>query len=202
MYQKLNKVKTKAINELLQQQAALGKSLGVNNIQNNRFMRDYSVSDLVGVDRINYDLHGWDGIFKNGVYFENKNVKAAAKSGLSFALKFQDTSYDKLDQMVKDGVICTTTFWGDDGKIAFILLGNTRTVGDYLEYTYNPEQRRSSTVSLSRCLNRGFKLVAGNYTKKQVIDVITDKFPRLGKTLKPADIHTKKELKGLVNDLM
>ena len=202
--QKLIKVKKadiKAINDLLKSQAALGQKLGVNNIQQNRYMRDCSVGALVGVDKMNLDLHGWDGEFKNGIPFENKNVKAACKYGVSFSLKFQDTSLEKLEEL-KTGVIVTTTFWDNNGKPAFILVGNTATVGDYLEESYNPEARKSSTVSLIRCLNRGFKLVAGSWSKEQVLDVLGSKFRRLGQNLTPADIASQKELKSIVEEMM
>lgn len=201
MYKKVSKSSIKAINNLLQLQAALGNTLGVNNIQQNRYMRDSAIGDLVGVDKMNLDLHGWDGVFKNGTNFENKNIKATSKSGISFALKFQDTSAGKLQELY-NGVFAVNSFWGDNGKPAFLMVGNTKMVGDYLEESYNPDSRHSSTVSMSRCLNRGFKLVATDYTKQQVIDIITEKFPRLGKSLTTADIYTTKDLPSLVASMI
>jgi hypothetical protein len=35
-----------------------------------------------------------------------------------------------------------------------------------------------------------------------VIDIVSDKFPRLGKTLTTADIYTEKEAKELVESMM
>jgi hypothetical protein len=197
----VKKADIKAINDLLESQAALGQKLGVNNIQQNRYMRDCSVGALVGVDKMNLDLHGWDGEFKNGIPFENKNVKASCKTGVSFSLKFQDTSLEKLGQL-QTGVIATTTFWDNNGKPAFIMVGNTATVGDYLEESYNPASRRSSTVSMIRCLNRGFKLVAGSWSKEQILDTVGSKFIRLGQNLTPADIASQKELKSIVEEMM
>ena len=201
MLKKVSKANVKAINTILQNTAALGQQLGVNNIQQNRYMRDCSIGAIVGVDRMNLNLHGWDGMFKNGVPFENKNIKATCKTGVSFSLKFQDTSLVKLDDL-KEGVIVTNSFWGDDGRPAFIMLGNTKMVGDYLEESYNPGARRSSTVSMSRCLNRGFKLIAVTYTPQQVIDTITAKFPSLGDSLKPTDIYREKDAISLVGMMM
>lgn len=201
MLQKVSKANVKAINSILQNTAALGRKLGVNNIQQNRYMRDCSIGAIVGVDKMNQNLHGWDGVFKNGVPFENKNIKATCKTGVSFSVKFQDTSLTKLAEL-KQGVIVTNSFWGDDGKPAFILLGNTRDIGDYLEESYNPDSRRSSTVSMSRCINRGFKLIAGTYTPQQVIDTITAKFPKLGDSLKPTDIYREKDAISLVGMMM
>lgn len=200
-FKKVSASQIKAINELLQQQAALGNSLGVNVIQSNRYMRDCAVGKLVGVDLMNTDQHGWDGVFKYGTFFENKNVKAECKSGISFALKFQDTSLEKL-QVLKDGVICTTTFWDKNGKPAFIMVGNTSAVGDYLEESYRPESRKSSTVSMSRCLNRGFKLVAGSYTKEQVVDTVTEKFPRMAQFITTDTVYNLKDIKSLVGEMM
>ena len=200
-FTKVKKADIKAINDLLQSQAALGQKLGVNNIQQNRYMRDCSIGALVGVDKMNLDLHGWDGEFKNGMPFENKNVKATCKYGVSFSLNFKDTSLEKLEEL-KTGVIVTTSFWDNNGKPAFIMVGNTANVGDYLEESYNPESRKSSTVSMTRCLNRGFKLVAGSWSKQQIIDTVGSKFLRLGQSLTTADIATQKELKSLVEEMM
>ena len=200
-FTKVKKADIKAINELLAAQAALGQKLGVNNIQQNRYMRDCSIGALVGVDKMILDLDGWDGEFKNGMPFENKNVKATCKYRVSFSLKFQDTSLEKLE-VLKTGVIVTTSFWDNNGKPAFILVGNTSTVGDYLEESYNPESRKSSTVSMIRCLNRGFKLVAGSWSKQQVIDALGSKFTRLGQSLTTADIASQKELKSIVEEMM
>ena len=200
-FTKVKKADIKAINELLQSQAALGQKLGVNNIQQNRYMRDCSIGALVGVDKMNLDLHGWDGEFKNGVPYENKNVKATCKYGVSFSLNFKDTSLEKLEEL-KTGVIVTTSFWDNNGTAAFIMVGNTATVGDYLEESYNPESRKSSTVSMIRCLNRGFKLVAGSWSKQQILDTVGSKFTRLGQTLTTTDIASQKELKSIVEEMM
>ena len=144
----------------------------------------------------------WDGEFKNGVYFENKNVSASAKSPISFSLKFQDTSDEKLEEL-KEGVICSTSFF-DDSKVypGFIMVGNTRNVGDLLEMSYNPATRKSCQVSMPRCLKHGFKIVTWEYDKKTTWDIITTKFPRLGTIMSIDDIYTKKDLPGLVADMM
>lgn len=201
MFKKISKTNLNSINNILQQQAQLGIILGVTNIQQNRYMRDCSTGEMVGVDKMNTDLHGWDGVFKNGKYFENKNVKVNSKAGTSYSLTFRDTSAGKLIEMT-DGVIAVQSFWGDDGKRAFSMVGNTNYVGDYLNDAWNPDSRYTTTVSMSRCLKRGFKLVAGTYTKQQVIDAIKEKFPRLGSTLNPADIYTEKQAKKLVASMM
>lgn len=202
MFTKITNMNVKSIEALLQQQAQLGVILGVNDIQNNRFMRDYSTGKMIGVQKMNTDNHGWDGVFKNGRYYENKNVKVTAKAKTSFAVTFQDTSTDKLNELAEEGVITTQSFWGNDGKRAFTLVGNTRDIGDYLKESYNPDSRKTSMVSMTKCINRGFKLVAGTCSKQQVIDIISDKFPRLGKTLTTADIYTEKEAKELVASMM
>lgn len=200
MYKKVSKANVKAINSLLQAQAALGNVLGVNNIQQNRYMRDCSIGDIAGVDKMNLDLHGWDGVFKNGVPFENKNIKATSKSGVSYALKFQDTNPGKLNELVQ-GVIAFNSFW-NNGEPAFLMVGNTKNVGAELVNSYNPYSRCSSTVSMSQCIKNGFKLVAVNWSKQQVIDAVTEKFPRLGKSLTLSDIYTEKEVKSLVKSMM
>jgi hypothetical protein len=44
--------------------------------------------------------------------------------------------------------------------------------------------------------------VALGYTKQQVIDNISEKFSRLGKSLTTADIYTEKDLPGLVASMI
>lgn len=201
MFKRVTKSAIKTINQFLKQFAALGSQLGVNGVQRGRYMMDCSTGEMVGVDKMNQDNHGWDGVFKNGMYFENKNVKATSKSGVSFAFTFQDTSSTKLQELC-DGVIAVKSFWAEDGSRAFSLVGNTSAVSDYLMASYNPNSRNTATVSMSRCMDRGFKLVAGSYGKQKVIDIVSDKFPRLGKTLTTADIYTEKEAKELVASMM
>lgn len=200
-YTKVKKSHTKAIKKLMKQQAIVDKMVGgADNIQSDRYNRDYLIASLLGVTYMNPGLHGWDGLFENGTPYENKNVKAESKSGASFALKFQDTSVEKLSEL-STGVISATTFW-KDRKPGFILLGNTRDVGELLLESYNPDTRRSSTVSMARCLNHGFKLVAVNYTKQQVLDTISSHFHRLGKNLTTQDIYNESDIKNLVAEMM
>ena len=152
---------------------------------------------------MNTCFHGWDAQFKNGTYFENKNVSADSKSPISFSLKFQDTPYDKLEEMINTGVVAAVSFF-DDGLVypGFLMVGNTKNVGDLLKKSYNPDTRKSCQVSMPRCISNGFKLVAGEYTKQQVLDIISSKFPRLGKSMTTADIYTKKDLPSLVASMI
>ena len=83
----------------LQMLADIKSKYGIKGIQAVRFMKDSLVADKMGDVKMNMDFHGWDGEFKNGVYFENKNVSASAKSPISFSLKFQDTSDEKLEEL-------------------------------------------------------------------------------------------------------
>ena len=186
----------------LQMLADIKSKYGIKGIQAVRFMKDSLVADKMGDVKMNMDFHGWDGEFKNGVYFENKNVSASAKSPISFSLKFQDTSDEKLEEL-KEGVICSTSFF-DDGKVypGFIMVGNTRNVGDLLEMSYNPATRKSCQVSMPRCLKHGFKIVTWEYDKKTTWDIITTKFPCLGTIMSIDDIYTKRDLKNLVADMM
>jgi hypothetical protein len=199
---KIDKKSLNSINEVMTQYGNLEESLGIDSIQSERFMRDYRVGAKIGVVEMNENNHGWDGYFKNGVPFENKNVKVTSKSAQSFSLKFQDTSMDKLTEMTTKPVIVTTSLWDRMKSLGFLVVGNTQNVGDRLLKSYNPETRRSSTVSLPVCIANGFKIVAIDYTKQQVIDIITEKFPRLGKSLTPSDIYTEKEVKSLVKSMM
>ena len=201
-YTKAKKSNIKALKKLMKQQAEVDMMMGgADNIQSDRYNRDYLVGvGLLGVTYMNPGLHGWDGLFENGTPFENKNVKADCRSNASFALKFQDTSVEKLSEL-STGVITSTTFW-KNRQPGFLLLGNTRDVGELLVESYNPESRRSSTVSMSRCLDHGFVLVAVNYTRQQVLDTVTSKFPRLAKKLTVKDIYKESDLKNLVAEMM
>lgn len=204
MYKKTSKAELKEFEFVLQMLADIKKKYGIKGQQAVRFLKDSLVAESLGCNiKMNTDFHGWDGQFKNGTYFENKNVSANAKSPISFSLKFQDTSIDKLIELRDTGVICTTSFF-DEGRAypGFIMIGNTKNVGNFLDDSYNPETRKSCQVSLTRCINNGFKLVTGVYTKEQVIDIISAKFPRLGKSLTLDDIYTKKELPALVASMM
>ena len=200
-YRKMTKANIKAISAGMKQYAELEKLFNLPQIQSNRFFRDCIIGSLCGVSEMNTDMHGWDGGFPNGFYFENKNISAHSKSSCSYALKFQDTSEEKLAELCQ-GVIAATTAWFNSGEPAFLMVGNTKNVRDELVASYRPQTRRSNTVSMTRCLNKGFKLVALGYTKEQVISVISDKFPRLGRSLTPADIYTEEELPALVAEMM
>lgn len=200
-YRKMTQANIKAISAGMKQYAELEKMFNLPQIQSNRFLRDCLVGAAVGVSDMNTDLHGWDGEFADGTPFENKNVSSKAKTGHSLTLEFKDTSNEKLTELV-EGVLATHTAWVNSGEVAFLMVGNTKNIGKRLVEAYRPYGRRVTTASMSHCLANGFKLVAINYTKQQVIDAVTEKFPRLGKSLTPADIYTKKELKSLVASMI
>ena len=197
----MTKADIKAILAGMKQYAELEKKFNLPQIQSNRFLRDCIIGSLVGVSEMNTDMHGWDGGFANGFSFENKNVSSKAKSGQSLTLQFQDTSEEKLKELV-EGVIATHTTWENSGEPAFLMVGNTKNIGEYLVDAYRPARRRWTHASMTTCLANGFKLVALGYTKQQVIDAVTAKFGRLGRSLKPEDIYTKKDLPGLVASMM
>lgn len=201
-YKRNTKTAIKDMEAGLQTLADIKSKYGIKGIQAVRYMKDSIIADNIGTVSMNTDLHGWDGIFNNGTFFENKNVSANSKSAVSFSLKFQDTSLEKLEEL-KDGVICTTSFF-DDGKVhpAFLMVGNTKAVGDLLQISYNPATRKSCQVSLLRCIKNGFKIVAWEYDRKEVWDILSTKFPRLGNVMSIDDICTKRNLKSLVASMM
>ena len=186
---------------LLKKQAELENKTGVKVIQFNRFNRDSVVGHLIDENiEMNTNQHGWDGILSTGTYFENKNIKAGVKSGASFGLRLQDTSLDKLTEL-ENGVFISNSFW-DDGEPAFLMVGNTKNVSHHINASYNPTSRKTSTVSMINCIKNGFKIVAVNYSKKEVWDTISSKFPRLGTMMSINDIYTKKDLPNLVAEMM
>lgn len=182
---------------LLKKQAELENKTGVKVIQFNRFNRDSMVGYLLdeNID-MNTNQHGWDGVLSNGTYFENKNIKAGVKSGASFGLRLQDTSLEKLNEL-ENGVFISNSFW-DDGEPAFLMVGNTKYVSHHINASYNPHSRKTSTVSMMNCIKNGFKIVAINYTKKEVWDTISTKFPRISNMMSINDIYTEEDLPGLV----
>ena len=175
---KISNKLAKEMESLLQQQATLEDKTGVKVIQSNRFFRDTVIGKLIDKNiNMNTNQHGWDGVLSNGTYFENK-----------------------LNEMV-DGVFIVNSFW-NEGKPAFLMVGNTRNVSHHLNASYNPSSRKTSTVSLLNCLKNGFKIVAVNYKKDEVWDTLATKFPRLGNVMSANDIYTKKDLPALVASMI
>lgn len=197
---KLSKKLVKEMESLLQKQATLENKTGVKVIQSNRFFRDSVIGHLVDKEiNMNTNQHGWDGVLSNGTSFENKNIKATVKSGNSFSLVLKDTSLNKLTEM-ENGVFISNSFW-NEGKPAFLMVGNTRTVGHHLNASYNPTSRKTSTVSMMNCIKNGFKFVAVNYSKKEVWDILSSKFPHIGTVMSINDIYTEKDLPTLVAEM-
>jgi len=186
--------------DLLQQQGKLENLTGVKSIQANRFFRDSVVGKMIdkNID-MNTNIHGWDGVLKDGTYFENKNIKAGVKSGVSMSLCLKDTSPLKLIEL-ENGVLIANSFW-KDGKVSWLMLGNTRNVSHFLTASYNPSSRKTSTVSMMNCLKNGFKIVAINDKKSEVWDTLASKFPRISNVLTIDDICTKKNLPALVEEM-
>ena len=189
-YRKMTQANIKAIKTGMKQYAELEKMFNLPQIQSNRFLRDCMIGAAVGVSDMNTDMHGWDGEFADGTPFENKNVSSKAKTGHSLTLEFKDTSEQKLKEL-EEGVIATHTVWENSGEPAFLMVGNTKNIDVTLKMNYKDTG-----------LANGFKLVALGYTKQQVIDNITSKFSRLGKSLTPADIYTEKDLPSLVASMI
>jgi hypothetical protein len=197
---KISKRLAKEMASLLEKQAEISNKTGVKNIQSNRFVRDCIIGNIIDKDiDMNTNLHGWDGILSNGTYFENKNTKAKVRSGISFGLRLQDTSLDKLNEL-ENGVFISNTFW-DDGKPAFLLVGNTRNVSHHINASYNPGSRKTSTVSMFNCLKNGFKFVAVNYKKQEVWDTLASKFPKIGTVMSINDICTEKDIPELLAEM-
>ena len=195
---KISNKLAKEMGDHLQQQAVLEDKTGVKVIQSNRFFS--VIGKLIDKDiNMNTDQHGWDGVLSNGTLFENKNIKAKVKSGNSFGLVLRDTSLDKIIEL-DNGVFIVNSFW-NEGKPAWLMVGNTRSVGHFINASYNPGSRKTSTVSMLNCLKNGFKIVAVNYSKKEVWDTISTKFPRIGNVMSINDIYTKKDLPELVAEL-
>lgn len=192
----------KDIKSSLKSQAKIAKRYQMKNIQSNRFMRDAVVGNLLGVTRMNTCLHGWDGRFDNGMPFENKNVTSSAKGTSSYSLNLKDTSEAKLMELVQNGVICSTSFWGEGSEPDFIILGNTKNVGDQLIWSYNPDARKSCSAGLVKCLDNGFKVVALNYDKEQTLATISNVFPSIGQKMTFDDVYTAKDIASLVEEMM
>lgn len=195
--QKMSNEDIKDFKKVLETIGKTCKKFNLRNVQSTRFIRDTISANLVGVSLMNKNLTGWDGFFNDGTAFENKNVTSSAKSCSTFGLRFQDTSKEKLSELT-NGVICTTSFWGTSNEPDFMIVGNSNMVKDFLVSSYNEKCRNTCNVSLKRCINNGFKIVAVKYDKIDTISTITNMFPSLLNSLYQDDIYTKEDLPSIV----
>lgn len=194
---KLSKADFKAIRSGMKQYAKLGDRFNLYRTQDTRFYKDSIVGELLGIQEMNMANSGWDGVFKNGKFFENKNNSIFNTKG--FRLTFQDTSDEKVEEM-RDGVIVANTYWLDAATPGFIMIGNTKNVIDRLSDINGP--RKTSSASFTDCLNGGFKIVAVGLTKNEVLDVLRDRVPMFAANLTTDDIYKKKNIPSLVKEMM
>ena len=164
-------------------------------------MRDGLAGHLIYFKYVNNLKNGFDCANAKGEMLEVKSINICAKD---WGATFNDTTEEKALSFKSEDVYLQAPVWINASKISFFLIGNNPEVGDYLlERVKKYNAKRSSirctqTLSVTKLYKDfGFKIVAVDETKEQVVNRLKEKYKKSFKNISVDDILTVDEYNNL-----
>lgn len=162
-------------------------------------LRDSIAGYTLGFDLVNVEKHGFDCKKKDtDIYLE---VKSASFSSSSWGATFNDTTYEKAEAFKDKKVFLALAIWKNASDLLFIIYGQDERIGEFLEnkvkwFKGGNTVRSTQTLSASQLLNFGFKILAVNKSKEEVLNILRLK-SRAFKNLTINDIKDLAEFNGI-----
>lgn len=160
-------------------------------------MRDGYAGRLIGFNYINKCKNGFDCANENGDKLEVKSINACAKS---WGATFNDTTEEKALSFKNEKVYLQVPIWINAFKMSFFLINNNPKVGNFLldkvkKYINNRNSFRcTQTLNVTKLYKEfGFKIVAVDETKEQVVNRLKEKYKKSFKDICEEDILTVDE---------
>ena len=154
-------------------------------------LRDSIAGYTLGFDLVNTEKHGFDCKNKNNnTYLE---VKSASFSASSWGATFNDTTLEKAESFKDEKVFLALAIWKNASDLLFIIYGQNEKIGEFLEekvkwFKDGHTVRSTQTILASQLIKDfGFKILAVNKTKAEVLNILRLKCPAL-RHLTTADI--------------
>lgn len=146
-------------------------------------IRDGIAAGLIGFDRDNIDKNGFDCANSKGELLEVKSVNCSSSS---WAATFNDTTEKKALSFKEDNVYLQVPLWVNAAEISCFLIGSNPEIGEFLlnkvkHYNENRKNIIRCTQSLTIAKlykDFDFKIVAVDYTKEQVVELLKKQHPK------------------------
>ena len=142
---------------------------------------------VFGVDKINTNPHGFDGLFLDSIPFEHKNNTYGTKNYLD--ADYIDLSIRRVNKFGQGSLNVVTAFDGVGAPMYSVVYDSTPIYGILLDAQKNYRQR--ATVSFNDLIKAGAKVVTYEKSRKEAFQDIMSEYPNSG--LKLSDIYTEKD---------
>lgn len=143
-------------------------------------LRDSIAGYTLGFNLVNIDKHGFDcKMSKDEEYY--LEVKSASFMAHSWQATFNDTTLEKAETFKDKKVFLALAVWKDASDLLFICYGQNEKIGEFLEskvkwFKSGHTVRSTQSISLSTLVFKyGFKIIAVNKTKKEVLNLLRSK---------------------------
>jgi len=164
-------------------------------------LRDSIAGHVLGFDLVNVSKHGFDCRKSSDeeVFLE---VKSASYVADSWQATFNDTTIEKAKSFKDEKVYLALAVWKGASDLLFICYGQNEEIGNYLEkqvkwFKGGNTGRSSQSIALSTLVFKyGFKILAVNRSKKDVLEILRAKNRKFSK-LTEDDILSMEEFEGI-----
>ena len=163
------------------------KKTGNYSMQVMRPIEDSQMALVFGVDKINTNQHGFDGLFLDSIPFEHKNNTYGTKNYLD--ADYIDLSIRRVNKFGHGSLNVVTAFDGVGAPMYSVVYDSTPIYGILLDAQKNYRQR--ATVSFNDLIKAGAKVVTYEKSRKDAFKDIMSEYPNSG--LKLSDIYTEKD---------
>jgi hypothetical protein len=161
-------------------------------------IRDGIAAGLIGFDRDNIDKNGFDCANSKGELLEVKSVNCSSSS---WSATFNDTTEKKALSFKEDNVYLQVPLWVSAAKISCFLIGSNPEIGEFLlskvkHYNENREDiiRCTQSLPITKLYKEfGFKIVAVDYTKEKVVELLKKQYPKAFSSICVDDIMSVEE---------
>lgn len=174
-FQSVDDLPMDEIGECMKKLTELQKQCGLSDLDRLvNLYRDGQVGKALGFDMVNVNKHGVDCKAAAPLYLEVKSTSIRDAALYEWNIAFNDTNLEKARFFQdKKAWLAVGVFEGNE--LLFILWGQNRRLGDYLEdrVLHSTSVRCSQYVSLSALIKKyGFKIISVSMNKEEVIEFL------------------------------
>jgi hypothetical protein len=152
-----------------------------------RLIEDSQIAVVFGVDKINTNQHGFDGLFLDSIPFEHKNNTYGTENYLD--ADYKDLSVRRVNKFGKGSLNVVTAFDGVGYPMYSVVYNSSPIYGILLNGQKN--FRQNATVSFNDLLQAGAKVVTYEKSRKEALQDIMSEYPNC--SLKLSDIYMEKD---------
>lgn len=158
--------------------------------------RDGKSGYLIGFNYVNKSKNGFDCKNEKGELLDVKSINFCSKEWCPI---FNDTTESKALEFKSKNVYVQVPIFLNARDISFFMIGNNPEVGDFLlnaaiNFKKSNSRRCSPKIEVTQLYSKyGFKIVAVDETKEQVVERLKNKYKKAFKDISVDDIMTVSE---------